>query len=135
MKRQALILDSYSIIAYLENEPGATRVIELFKVARDSAKDVLLCLVNWGEVYYITRRELGADRAEEVATLLTSLPIEVVGIDLALTKTAAELKAKHKMSYADCFAAALAKAHNGRLVTGDDDFRQVEKDISIEWID
>jgi ribonuclease VapC len=135
VKRQPLILDSYSIIAYLENEPGAASVIELFKVARDSATDVLLCLVNWGEVYYITRRELGADRAEEVATLLTSLPIDVVGIDLGLTKIAAELKARHKMSYADCFAAALAKLHRGRLVTGDDDFRQVEKEISIEWID
>lgn len=135
MKRQRRILDSYSIIAYLENEPGAGRMVELFKEARDSAMDLLLCLVNWGEVYYITRRELGSDRAEEVATLLTSLPIDVVGIDLALTKAAAELKSKHKMSYADCFAAALAKLHNGQLVTGDDEFRQVEKEISIAWID
>jgi hypothetical protein len=65
-------------------------MVELLKGARDSANDMLLCLVNWGEVYYITRRELGAGRAEEVTTLLTSLPIKVVGIDLALTKMAAE---------------------------------------------
>jgi predicted nucleic acid-binding protein len=39
------------------------------------------------------------------------------------------------MSYADCFAAALAKFHNGVLVTGDDEFRQIEKEISIDWID
>ena len=135
MKAAPRILDSYSVIAYIENEPGAGRMIELFKAARDSAAELLLCVVNWGEVYYITRRELGAARAEEVATLLTSLPIEIVDVDFALTKTAAELKSKHKMSYADCFAAALAKSRGGKIVTGDKEFHQVEKEIPVQWID
>jgi ribonuclease VapC len=135
VKRHLRVLDSYSVIAYLENETGAKRMIELFKEARDSANDVLLCLINWGEIYYITRRELGPDRAEEVATLLTSLPIEIVGVDFELTKAAAELKSKHRMSYADCFAAALARSRSAKLVTGDPEFREVAGEVTVEWID
>jgi len=54
---------------------------------------------------------------------------------LVLTKAAAELKSKYKMSYADCFAAALTKLRGGQLVTGDKEFKQVEREIEIYWID
>ena len=39
------------------------------------------------------------------------------------------------MAYADCFAAALAKLHNAELVTGDPEFREVERDIRIGWLE
>ena len=135
MKPGLRVLDSYSVIAYLENEPGAKKMIELLKMARDSGTDLLLCVINWGEVYHITRRELGPDRAEEVVALLHSLPIEIIDADTPLTKVAAEFKSKHKMSYADCFAAALAKSRNGEVVTGDKEFEQVEKEVRIHWIE
>ena len=35
------------------------------------------------------------------------------------------------MAYADCFAAALAKLKNAELLTGDPEFKQVEKEIKI----
>jgi predicted nucleic acid-binding protein len=38
------------------------------------------------------------------------------------------------MSYADCFAAALAKDRKSDLVTGDMEFKQVEEEISIRWL-
>jgi predicted nucleic acid-binding protein len=39
------------------------------------------------------------------------------------------------MSYADCFAAALAKITNAELVTGDREFKAVENDLKkIRWI-
>jgi predicted nucleic acid-binding protein len=38
------------------------------------------------------------------------------------------------MSYADCFAAALAKQSKAELVTGDPDFRQVQDEIKIVWL-
>lgn len=135
MKQVFRVLDSYSVIAYIENEPGAKTMIEILKAARDTGTDLLFCVINWGEVYYITRRELGSERAEEVARLLQSLPIEIINADAALTRVAAEFKSKHKMSYADCFAAALAKSRNAEVVTGDKEFKQVEKEVRIHWID
>lgn len=53
------VLDSYSLIAYLEGEKGKEKVIELIQEARDSKADLVLCLINWGEVYYLTLREAG----------------------------------------------------------------------------
>ncbi|MBI2339278.1 MAG: PIN domain-containing protein [Deltaproteobacteria bacterium] len=35
------------------------------------------------------------------------------------------------MSYADCFAAALAKMKKAELITGDKEFKEVEGDIKI----
>ena len=52
MKALTRVLDSYSLIAYLENEDGAERMIELFQLARDSGKIFLLSVVNWGKEYY-----------------------------------------------------------------------------------
>jgi len=38
------------------------------------------------------------------------------------------------VSYADCFAAALAKDRKAELVTGDREFKQVEGEGSIRWL-
>jgi len=134
VKAALRILDSYSLIAYVEGEAGAEKVIELFRLARDSGRDLLLSVINWGEVYYVTLREAGRERAEEVACLISTLPIEVIPVDLELTRRAAEFKSTKKMSYADCFAAALAKVRKAELVTGDKEFRQVDGEVKILWL-
>ncbi|MEW6457176.1 MAG: PIN domain-containing protein [Acidobacteriota bacterium] len=51
-----------------------------------------------------------------------------------LAKEAARFKAAKKISYADCFAAALTKLHKGELITGDREFKALEDDIKISWI-
>ena len=67
---------------------------------------------------------------------IAALPIEIVGMsdDLTLTRQAAIYKATHKMAYADCFAAALAKLKNAELLTGDPKFKPLEKEIKINWL-
>lgn len=131
MKAALRVLDSHSLIAYLENERGADKMIELFQVARDSGKALFLSVVNWGEVYYITLREAGRERAEAMAHLILTLPIQIIPVDLELTKQAAEFKAFKRMSYGDCFAAALAKLRKAELVTGDPEFKQVAAEVRI----
>ncbi|MEE8176959.1 MAG: type II toxin-antitoxin system VapC family toxin [Acidobacteriota bacterium] len=134
MRPARRVLDSYGLIAFLRDEPGADDIRNLFRSARDSQRPLLLCAVNWGEVFYITLRTNGPDRAEQVARLISTLPIEVIPADLELARQAAEFKAKKKMSYADCFAAALAKLQKAELVTGDKEFRQVEREVKVVWI-
>ena len=135
MKAAVRVLNSYSLLAYIEGEAGAEQMIEIFRVARDSGRSLFLSVVNWGEVYYITMREVGHERADEVAHLISTLPIQIVPADLDLTRQAAEFKSKHRMSYAACFAAALAKSRKAELVTGDRDFRQVEGEVKILWLE
>ena len=134
MRAGIRVLDSYSLIAYIEAEAGKDTMIEIFRSARDSGRHCLLSVVNWGEVYYITRREAGQQRADEVAHLIHTLPIHLVTVDLELAKQAAILKSGKKMSYADCFAAALAQHRRVELVTGDKEFKQVEKEVKILWL-
>jgi ribonuclease VapC len=134
MKVVQRVLDAYSLLAYLEGEKGAEQMIEIIKTARDQGRDLLLSAVNWGEVYYITLREAGRERAEAVAQIIETLPIRIVPVDMEVIKTAAEYKATKKMSYADCISAALAKLRKAELVTGDKDFKQVEDDIRILWL-
>ena len=38
------------------------------------------------------------------------------------------------MSFADAFAAALAKERKAELVTGDLEFKTLEKEIKIAWL-
>jgi predicted nucleic acid-binding protein len=51
-----------------------------------------------------------------------------------LADQAAEYKARHKLSLADAFAAALAKEKKAELVTGDPEFKPLEKEIKINWL-
>ncbi len=134
MRAAVRVLDSYSLIAYFEGEAGKDTMIEVFRSARDSGKALLLSVVNWGEVYYITLREAGREQADHVAHIISTLPIHIVPADLELTKQAAEFKAEHKMSYADCFAAALAKQKKAELVTGDKEFKQVDGEVKLLWL-
>ena len=134
MRAALRVLDTYSLLAYFEGEAGKETMIEVFRSARDSGRDLFLSAVNWGEIFYITLREEGRKRADEVAHLISTLPIQVIPADLGLAKQAAEFKATKKMSYADCFAAALAKLKKAELVTGDKEFSQVEGDVKILWL-
>lgn len=134
MRAAVRVLDSYSLIAYIEGEAGKDTMIEIFRSARDSGKPLYLSVVNWGEVYYITFREAGRERAEKVAHLISTLPIQIVDADLELAKQAALFKGTKKMSYADSFAAALAKERKAELVTGDKEFKQVEGEVKILWL-
>lgn len=128
------VLDSYSLLAYIDKEEGYEKIIDYFEKATGAARDLLLSVVNWGEVFYIAYREHGPQKAQEVANVIETLPIEIIPADLELTRQAAIFKAGHKMSYADCFAAALAKLKKAELITGDEEFKQLAQEIKIIWI-
>jgi ribonuclease VapC len=128
------VLDAHALLAYLQREPGFETVRSLFADAAVEGARLLMTSVNMGEVFYIVLRERGPAKLAEIEELVEKLPLEVVVADLALAKQAASLKASKRMSYADCFAAALARMRGGEVVTGDPEFRAVEKEISVHWL-
>lgn len=81
-------------------------------------------------------RGASPELAEEKAKEIAGMPIELVPVDsdLHLARQAAIFKATKKMSYADCFAAALAKLRSAELITGDPEFKAVEGEIKIGWL-
>jgi ribonuclease VapC len=90
-------------------------------------------LINWGEVFYIVRREKGEVAAQEVIARLDVLPIALRSVDRKLVQAAATLKAAHPIAYADAFAAATANLLNVPVVTGDPEFRRLQPETKVVW--
>jgi len=128
------VLDAHGLLVFLEKEDGYEKVEQSFVNAVEKDKYLLMSSVNFGEVYYIVLRECGQDKAYEIEKIIRTLPIEIIDVDIQLAREAARFKAAHKISYADCFAAALAKLHRGEIITGDKEFRSVENEIKISWL-
>lgn len=130
------VLDSWALLAFYQDEPAGDEVEKLIAAAARKGAPLLLAVMNWAELYYTMERAGGRRAAEEAVGDLATLPIDIVGVgdDLKLARLAAQLKAGHKLSLADAFAAALAKDRKAELVTGDPEFKALEKEIKICWL-
>ena len=107
---------------------------DLISDAHEHGIPLFMSVVNAGEVWYILAREVSETEADKGVDGLRQLGIEFVDVDWRLTRQAGTYKSKNRMSYADCFVAALAKEHKAELVTGDNEFKQVENEIRIHWL-
>lgn len=128
------VLDSYAVLAYLQEERGAEEVRSLFTKARSGEVGLFLSVVNLGEVAYITERSAGLTKVHSVLTILQELPLNIVNIDQEMALRTAHLKATIPISYADCFALALAEHVGGCVVTGDPEFEKAEKQVQVYWL-
>jgi PIN domain nuclease of toxin-antitoxin system len=128
------ILDAYGLLVFFEKEPGYEKIEKIFINAVERGENLLMTSVNFGEVYYIVLRECGQERVNEIEKIIYTLPIEIIDVDISLTKGAARIKASKRLSYADCFAAGLAKIKKGELITGDKEFKTMENEIKIFWL-
>jgi predicted nucleic acid-binding protein len=128
------VLDSFALLAHLQDEPGAPRVRAVLEQAEKRRAEIYLSIVNYGEVVYITEREKGLTAAQSVIAAVDQLPVRLVEADRGLTLAAAHIKARHPLAYADAFAAALAQANNAILFTGDPEMKAVEGQTRIEWL-
>lgn len=134
LKPKAIVLDSWAVIAYLEGEPAAEKVADHIADAHENEIPLFMSVVNAGEVWYIIAREASVGDADRSIRELRHLGIEFIDADWPLAHEAGGFKSKHKMSFADCFAAAVAKQKKALLLTGDPEFKQVEQEITIDWL-
>ncbi len=131
MKR--VVLDASALMTFFEDRPGAAKVEELIAQATEGKCELLISVVNWGEVYYSVWRAKGPGMARKVVAEIAQLPIDLVDASYELTKLAAELHAEHKLPYADCFAAALAADRTASLATSDADFAKLDRRLNLLW--
>lgn len=132
--RASPVLDSFALLSYLRDEPGAEMVAALLEKAEERRQPLQMTEVNYAEVQYIIRRKDGEAAWRIVADELVTLPIEFRPADRPLADQAADFKTRFKLSLADAFAAALAKSRKAELVTSDPEFKQVEDEIKIAWL-
>ena len=130
----AKVLDSFALIAYLRDGPGAETMEDLLVSAGKKDNPLLMTDVNYADVKHSVVKKDGAEAWAETAKVLQGLPIDFHSTTRALADTAADLKARFKISLADAFAAALAKEMKAELVTGDPEFKVLDKEIKIHWL-
>ncbi len=131
------VLDSWSILAWLKREqPAAQRVRILLESAEHRRTKLIMNIMNLGEVLYVSAKRKDLTYAERTVTNLRAR-IGIVPATDDLVMYAATLKARHRISYADGFAAATAMLRDAPLLTGDPELRRMsqhEKALKLEWI-
>ena len=130
----AKILDSHALMIFLEKEDGFEKIESFFIDAIQNGNNLLMTTINYGEICYIVLRECGQVKLNEIEKIIETLPIDIIDVDINLARQAARFKAIKKISYADCFAAALAKINKGEIITGDKEFKVLEDQINILWV-
>jgi predicted nucleic acid-binding protein len=132
---KTLVLDSHALLVFFEREPGWERVASILQAAAGGHYHLVMPVINWGELCYITLREYGQDHVERVMQALDNMPVAIVDVGREVTLEAARFKARGGLSYADSFVCGLAKVIKGaEIVTGDPEFRSVERIIRVRWI-
>jgi len=132
-----MVLDAHALMVLFNDEPGADEIEKILIKAETGSPKLLMSVVNWGEIYYSILRGASQEMAEAKAHEIAGMQIELVPVDaddLELVRQAAAFKATRKMSYTDCFAAALAKIKNAELITGDREFKKLARDVKIHWL-
>ena len=100
----------------LRDEPEGETVALILERAAQRDQPVHMTEVNYAEVQYMIRRKDGDDIWTAIATELRAAPIEFHPANRRLADVAAYFKARHPISLADAFAAALARERNTELV-------------------
>jgi len=121
-------------MAYLQDEPAGEKIADMIADATEQGERLLMSVINVGEVWYSLARRRSTADADQALRWISEIGIELVDADIELTLIAARFKAKGGISYADCHAAALAKNHKAALLTGDQEFKQLENEIFIVWL-
>lgn len=128
------VLDSYALMVFFEDEPGADFVRGLIQKAVEDDTNLIMCVVNLGEIWYSIARNNSSEIADQYIHEIRGMGIQIADVDWYLTHQAAVFKVNGNISYADCFAAALAKLKKAELVTGDKEFKSLEGEIKIAWV-
>jgi ribonuclease VapC len=131
----AFVLDSFALLAYLQDELVASRIELLLENAEKEKCRLFLSIINFGELLYITERRGGVVKAQDALALIRQLPIEIVPADEPTVFAAAHIKANHAISYADSFVVATAIQENAIILTGDPEFQSVEALVKVEWLE
>ena len=121
----ALVLDACALIAYLRDEPGAEVVEQLLLADTDA----VVHAANLCEVYYDFVRAEGTQAAEDAIADIAAIPVLTVeDMDLPFLRDVGQIKANNAVSFADCFAIALARKRNADVVTSDRrEFEPIQK--------
>lgn len=121
-------------MAQIEDQPAGDTVDALLESVIEFAIPSMITTINLGEIWYSLANRYSVDEAEQRVKEIRESGLQIIDVDWDLIHQAAYYKSQHKISYADGFAAALAKRLDAELVTGDQEFKSLESEIQIHWV-
>jgi predicted nucleic acid-binding protein len=133
-EQPVFVLDTFALLAYLQDETGASRVETLLEKAAKEKCRLCISIINLGEMLYIIERREGVAKTQDALALIRQLPLEILPADEQAVFAAAHIKASHTLSYADAFAVASAIQENAVVVTSDSEFETVASLVAVEWL-
>jgi predicted nucleic acid-binding protein len=128
------VLDAFPVLCWLQEEPGHQILENLLSEAEEGKCTLWMNIVNLGEVFYRICKVVSLTKAEQTVAKIRILPISIVSASDEMVMEAARIKGKHPISYADAFAVATALGVGAPVVTGDPEYRSVEKVVKILWV-
>lgn len=129
-----LVLDSWAVLTFLHKEKAHDKIRKKLDVASKGKITLFISIINIAEIYYKLIRNVGKEEAIKTIYSLDQLSIKVIPVTNELIFRAAEFKADYPISLADCFTVVLAKEKKAPILTGDPEFKKVEKLVKIEWL-
>ncbi|MCU1262406.1 MAG: PilT-like protein [Bryobacterales bacterium] len=133
MKLESKVVDSWAMVAWIQQEPAAPLVRQFLYEADAGKVQLFMSAINVGETFYILAKRRSVSIAEEFLERLPSLPIHVVVPDADGIIAAARIKAEYAVAYGDSFAIALAQAEDASVITGDGEIQQSGL-VSVDWV-
>jgi PIN domain nuclease of toxin-antitoxin system len=135
----SVCLDSFALLAWFQNEPGAGLVEEhLAAAVADEGSHCYISNLNLGEVFYRIARTRGLDLADRFWTGVSrpTFPVTPVEVTRHRIREAAVLKARHPIALGDAFAVQLAIERRVPLLTGDPEIGNLRglEPVELLWL-
>jgi len=122
------LLDTSALLSFIEDEEGADRVEQALK-----QKETIVPWPVLLEIYYITLQEEGLSEADRRFALIKQLKVNILyEMDESTVLTAARLKARHHISFADAIIAAFAIRKDAILIHKDPEFEALTGLLKME---
>ena len=127
MNRERYLLDTSALLTLIEGEAGADRVREAL-----GDESTIIPWVALLEVLYISEKERDATEAENRYAMLKQLPVTFLWqIDEPALLTAARLKARNRISFADALIAAFAIRSGATLMHKDPEYEALKGQVKL----
>lgn len=120
-----VLVDSWAWIEYFK---GSDLVVQAKEIIESSQK-ILLSAINASEIYHFLLKNRPAEAEKLIKFVLSSS--FVIPVDSSIALKAAKIKYDKKIGLADAIVIATAEDNDAKILTGDDDFKNMDNVIYI----
>jgi ribonuclease VapC len=72
------LFDSHALLAFFQGEKGAEAVMEFLKKTNNNGIEPLICVINLGEILYLTKRRFGDAKKIEILGRIHQLSFNII---------------------------------------------------------